>query len=81
MPVAAANRSEAPATIHTDLGAHFVSLELSRSKWLITSLSPGGGEKMSKYSVAAGDVAACWRGLPCSTGRHRRRLGNVLRSS
>ena len=57
MPVAAANRSEAPATIHTDLGAHFVSLELSRSKWLITSLSPGGGEKMSKHSVAAGDVA------------------------
>ena len=32
-------------------------MELSRSKWLITSLSPGGGEKMSKHSVAAGDVA------------------------
>ena len=32
-------------------------MELSRSKWLITSLSPGDGEKMSKHSVAAGDVA------------------------
>jgi transposase len=32
-------------------------LELSRSKWLITSLSPGGDEKMSKHSVAAGNVA------------------------
>ncbi|WP_095205283.1 IS110 family transposase [Mesorhizobium carmichaelinearum] len=57
MPVAAANRSEAPTAIRTDLGAIFVSLELSRSKWLITSLSPGGGEKMAKHSVAAGDVA------------------------
>jgi transposase len=57
MPVAAANRSEAPTTIRTDLGAIFVSLELSRSKWLITSLAPGGGAKMSKHTVAAGDVA------------------------
>jgi transposase len=43
--------------IHTDLGAIFVSLELSRSRWLITSLSPGGGEKMSKHSVPSGDIA------------------------
>ncbi|AHK47600.1 MULTISPECIES: IS110 family transposase [unclassified Ensifer] len=56
MPVAA-HRSEAPAAIRTDLGAIFVSLELSQSKWLITSLSPSGGEKMSKHAVAAGDVA------------------------
>jgi len=45
------------AAIRTDLGAIFVSLELSRSNWLITALSPGAGEKMSKYSVAASDVA------------------------
>ena len=44
------------AAIRTDLGAIFVSLELSRSNWLITALSPGAGEKMSKYSVAASDV-------------------------
>jgi len=49
---------EAPAAIRTDLGAIFVSLELSRSTWLITSLSPGAGEKLSKHSVASGDVAA-----------------------
>jgi transposase len=30
---------------------------LSRSRWLITSLSPGGGEKLSKHSVQGGDVA------------------------
>ena len=31
-------------------------MELSRTTWLITSLSPGGGEKMSKHSVPAGDI-------------------------
>src|SRR5208283_614066 len=35
--------------IQTNLGAIFVSLELSRSTWLITSVSPDGGEKMSKH--------------------------------
>jgi len=51
-----ANRPE-QAAIRVDLGAIFVSLELSRSNWLITSLSPGAGEKMSKHSLRGGDVA------------------------
>jgi transposase len=46
-----------PAAIRTHFGAIFVSLELSRSNWLVTSLIPGGGEKMSKHVVGAGDVA------------------------
>src|SRR3954451_7355386 len=45
------------AAIRTDLGAIFVSIELSRRTWLITSLSPGAGEKMSKHSVPASDVS------------------------
>jgi transposase len=45
------------AAIRTHIGAIFVSLELSRSTWLVTSLSPGKGEKMSKHGVTAGDVA------------------------
>jgi len=49
--------SDRPAAIRTQFGAIFVSLELSRSNWLITSLSPGKGEKMSKHSVTAGDIA------------------------
>src|SRR6266496_3753130 len=49
--------SDGPTAIRTQFGAIFVSLELSRSNWLITSLSPGKGEKMSKHSVTAGDVA------------------------
>jgi transposase len=52
-----ADRAEAPTAIQTNLAAVFASLELSRSVWLITSLAPGGGEKMSKYSVRAGDIA------------------------
>jgi len=52
-----ADRPEAPTAIRTDLGAIFVSLELSRLTWLITSLSPGSGEKMSKHSVRGGDIA------------------------
>ena len=53
-----ADQSVAPTTIGADLCAIFVSLELSRSTWLATSLSPGRGEKMSKHSVPAGDIAA-----------------------
>src|SRR5260370_29259884 len=32
--------------IRTHIAAIFMSLELSRSNWLVTSLSPGKGEKM-----------------------------------
>jgi transposase len=53
----ATDRPEVPTAIRNDLGAIFVSLELSRSTWLITSLSPGAGEKMSKHSVRGGDIA------------------------
>jgi transposase len=52
------DRPEAPTAIRTDIGAIFVSMELSRSTWLITSLSPGSGEKMSKHGLPAGDVGA-----------------------
>ena len=52
-----ADQPHTPTAIRTDLGAIFVSLELSRSIWLITSLSPGGGERMSKHSLRGGDVA------------------------
>ncbi len=57
MPKALA-QPETPAAIRTNFTAIFVSIELSHSIWLITSLSPGLGEKMSKHSVPAGDVSA-----------------------
>jgi transposase len=46
-----------PPLSRIDLGAIFVTMELSKSTWLITSLSPGAGERMSKHVVRAGDVA------------------------
>ena len=49
-------RIDAPTAIRTQIAAIFVSLELSRSNWLITSLSPGNGEKMSRHAVAAGNL-------------------------
>ena len=46
--------NEPPVT--TTLNAIFVSLELSRSKWLVTSLLPGGAERMSKHVLVAGQI-------------------------
>lgn len=53
------------AAIRTDLGAIFVSLELSKSAWLVTSLAPGS-QKVSRHSVKGGDIAglfACFDAL------------------
>jgi transposase len=43
---------------HANLDAIFISLELSRSTWLVTSLCPSVGGKISKHSVPAGDISA-----------------------
>ena len=73
-----ADRPEAPTAIRTDLGAIFVSLELSRSTWLITSLSPGGGEKMSKQVVRGGDVAGLLERFARLREKTRARTGKVF---
>ena len=46
----------ARAAIDVTLAAIFASLVLSRGRWVITSLSPGKGERMSKHSIDSGDV-------------------------
>jgi transposase len=48
--------SQGPAAILTQFAAIFVSLELSRSNWVVTSLSPGNGEKMSRRSLKVDDL-------------------------
>jgi transposase len=50
------HRYDEAAAIRTHFGAIFVSLELSRSNWLVTSLSPGRGEKLSRRGMKAGDI-------------------------
>src|ERR1700736_557226 len=72
------DQPEAPTAIRTDLGAIFVSLELSRSSWLITSLSPGGGEKMSKHTVLSGDVAGLWARFCQLKDKVQVRTGHVV---
>ena len=73
-----ADRSEASTTFANNLGAIFVSLELSRSKWLITSLSPDGGEKMSKYVVQGGDVTGLLERFRHVREKARTRTGKVF---
>ena len=67
-------RPEAPAAIRMDIGAIFVSLELSRKTWLLTSVSPGAGEKMSQRAEPAGDLP---RLLQCLAELQRRALART----
>ncbi len=70
------DRSLEPAAIRVDLGAIFVSMELSRSSWVITSLLPGGGEKMSRHTVPGGDVAALMARFTALQDKARLRTGH-----
>jgi transposase len=72
------SRPDRPAAVRTDLGAIFASLELSRSAWLITSLSPGSGEKMSKHVVRGGDIAGLLKRLQELKERAHRRMKRVF---
>src|SRR5918993_3139766 len=71
-------RPQEHRAVRTDLNAIFVSLELSRSTWVITSLSPGGGEKMSRHSVRSGDIAALLARLSQLQEKARTRTGHVF---
>jgi transposase len=77
--LAATSLTESPVAIRVDLGAIFVSMELSRSKWLITSLSPGGGEKMSKHVVAGGDLAGLFERFRLLQEKAQARTGEDYR--
>ena len=63
------------AAIRTDLAAIFVSMELSRSTWVITSLAPGAGETMSKHSLPSGDVAKLLQRFSLLKQKARTRTG------
>ena len=64
--------------IRTDLGAIFISLELSRATWLITSLSPGR-QKMSKHQVRGGDIAGLLARLAELQAKAHARTGQLFR--
>lgn len=60
-----------------ELNAIFVSIELSRSTWLITSLSPGGGEKMSRHAVDAGNIAGLLERFAALRTKAEQRTGHA----
>jgi len=64
------------AAIRVDLGAIFVSLELSKSTWLVTSLSPGS-EKMSRHPVSGGDLPALLSSLNLLREKAQARQGRL----
>jgi transposase len=76
MPASTPNPAQ--AAVHVDLAAIFVSLELSRSTWLVTSLAPGGGERMSKHPVRSGDVAGLLNQLARLRAKAQARTGKVF---
>ena len=63
------------AAVSTQLNAIFVSLELSRSTWLVTSLSPGRGERISRHQVKGGDVPALLERFAQLQAKVRERTG------
>ena len=70
-----AHQIQDQTAIRTDLGAIFVSMELSRSKWLITSLSPGGGERLSKHTLVSGDLGGLFERFGLLQEKARARTG------
>lgn len=68
----------APEPIRVDLATIFVSLELSRATWLVTSLSPGAGQKMSRHVVRGGDAAGLLSRLADLQARARARTGKLF---
>src|SRR3984893_10569791 len=60
-----------------DRAALYVSLELSRSTWLVTSLSPNS-DKISKHMIAAGDASKLLALLTRLRGRAEQLVGGSL---
>ena len=63
------------AAVSTQLNAIFVSLELSRSTWLVRSLSPGRGERISRHQVKGSDVPALLERFAQLQAKARERTG------
>lgn len=60
-----------------ELHAIYVSVELSRKTWLVTSLSPGAGEKLSRHMVPGGDIGALLERLAKLRSRALDRTGST----
>ena len=75
MPITA-DQTQAQTATPIDSGAIFVSLELSKSTWLVTALSPGS-EKMSRHNVTGGDIASLFSCFDALREKAQRRKGRL----
>lgn len=66
--------AKTPVTVQSQANTLFVSLELSKSCWLVTVSAPGS-TKFSRYSVTGGDAAALLQLLERLQGAVAQRLG------
>ncbi|MCW6533830.1 hypothetical protein NEE01_03440 [Sphingomonas sp. MMSM24] len=53
-------------------------MELSKSTWLVTSLSPGAGERMSRHTIRASDIAGRFERSSLLAARAKRQAGRDL---
>jgi transposase len=70
---------ESLSAVRVDLAAIFVSLEMSQSKWLLTSLSPADGEKLSRFMVTARDLEGLRARFAELQEKARARTGHTFR--
>jgi transposase len=66
------------AATQVEYAAAYVSLELARSRWLVTVLLPGS-EKMSKYNIKGGDGPALLELLQRMHAKAEQRVGAAVR--
>jgi transposase len=71
-------QSVSATIIDTKRSAIFVSLELSRITWVITSLLPDGGDKMSKHVLRAGDVTGLFERFTKLREKAQKRVGQIF---
>jgi transposase len=72
------HKPEDQTAIRTDLGAIFVSLELSRSTWLVTSLAGWRGEDVKTF-CSWRDISGLLMLFSRLTERARKRAGEECR--
>ena len=70
--------AQSRAAIHGDTAILYASLELSRSTWLVTSLTPGS-DKMSKHKIEGGDSCGLLDLLRRLQSKAAKRLGAPVR--
>ena len=69
---------DAQSSVSAAAAVLFVSLELSRARWLVTSLSPGSS-KISRYSVVGGDSRDLLRLLADLRTKAEQHIGTTVK--